>query len=703
MVMLPPPPPPSFPTRFPATDDDLGTAIVASTRAGPTIVPIAWPTETTASIPSKSLTSSHALRDCDSVIAWKLKTDREQYLEALESKLTKLAQPAKLGTSKTDSGYGGSHTSPQVGLDRLLLMHDDLLDDININQPALVMALEQPEGASDEEGDVGEDDEDEQTTEGRSLLSRAAKPGVIDGLRRAEPSPGQTREEETPSASPRKSDNIFVIPPTPSHEDMDAGAQARHREDSSEAVTDDPDEEDEEDMPPLEFNRRPSSFGNDPNSMNCPSENSPEQPRRISFSSSVRISGGIRSKGRSSRQRQRAAIPNDLFSPAPSGSSAMTADNVARMGYMAHPLPRNASLTQSRSSSRTNSPSRVATPAGISILRTVSSSSSLGIHNSYREAAILNGGASSIYSSSVPSRSSSPCSSIYAPLKRPSETCPNPMSVKPPAKRVRSPRRPSASGISFREFLRLNGLSRSGDIEGAGADDEESMAERGYRELVEEQRKRKERLDKRKKQYAGRASSLSNWELVDDPAASRGFWDRVWGMLGNGNGRSGVGRASSGALLGAAPTSPEYGTNGTSPLATDGLRRVKRKRSSLSIFSSVAGDQGSSDEGDGEDPRTHSNRRPNRTRSTSGPNVNDTKERIKSEVEVRFGSAPGRWFSSGWILWKLRAIGGTCLGVRRTFRLKRRSLGSSSAIDTSDEESDSAMARDDPSRACQRV
>ncbi|KDE09430.1 hypothetical protein MVLG_00333 [Microbotryum lychnidis-dioicae p1A1 Lamole] len=704
MALLPAPPPPTFPTRFQATDDDLDHVVAASTGADPAVVPVAWPAEITASVSGEVLTGSHRSRDREAVIAWKLKTEREQYLEALETKLTKLAQPAKLGTSKTDSGYGGSHTSPQVGLDRLLLMHDDLLDDIDVNQPVLATMPEQPEGFTDEDD---EDEDDEETIQGRSLLSRAAKPGVTDGLRRFEPSPGQKipREEETPSASPRKDDNIFVIPPTPSHEDVE---EARQREHSAEAVTDDPEEEngdgqDDEEMPPLEFNRRPSTLDNDPNSAHYPSEDSSEQPRRISFSSSVRISGGIRSKGRSSRTRQRPAIPSDLFSPAPSTSFALTVEDVARMGYMAHPLPRNASLNQSRGSSRTNSPSRGATTAGISILRTVSSSSSLGIHNSYREAAILNGGASSIYSSSVPSRSSSPCSSIYAPLKRPSETCPNPMSVKPPAKRVRSAPRTSVSGLSFREFLRLNGLSRSGDADGAGAEDEESMAERGYRELVEEQRRRKERLDKRKKQHTGRASSVLNGDLGQDPTASRGFWNRVWGMLGNGSGRSGIGRTSSGALLGATPTFPVYGTTGTTPLTTDGSRRVERNRSSLSITSSVAGDQGSSDEGEADDPRTNVNALSSRTRPISNAS-GDTKERIKSEVDVRFGPAPGRWFSSGWILWKLRAMGGACLGVRKKIRSKRRALVSSSAIDTSDEESDSAMARNnDLRRAYQRV
>lgn len=401
----------------------------------------------------------------------------------------------------------------------------------------------------EEDVNYGSGSEDEAAREGEALLWR-------------ENATAEGATEQTPAASPFK--RVLVIPATPS-EDQD---------EEDDGVSDDGDEDEEEGEM---IYRMPSQKGDD------------MQNRRISFSDSVRISGGIRSK---SHRHRRPPPFVDLFAPLPLPPNATERTPLT---LNTHHVARNPSIS-SLSNSRSNSPNRPPSPHGI-FTRNLSSSSLLPLHGA-RDAY-------SIYSSSptsqMPSRSSSPCSSIYAPLQAPKSHCPAPGFV-----RLTPKRKPTHGGISLKDYL------RGRDSRSDGESDEEVF--RGYRELVERQRRKKERWEKRRK----REQELEN--------GTGSFWTKVTDLLavraaGAGT-RGGVGYGATTTTLGRGQE--------------DG-RSAKRSRSRLSI-SSEGGDESSSSD---EEQQVGSKRgRP------SAP-------RIKTEADVRFGTAPRRWLTTAWWSWKL--------------------------------------------------
>lgn len=322
----------------------------------------------------------------------------------------------------------------------------------------------------------------------------------------------------TPDESPEK--RVAVIPATPAETDEgDSGAE---------------DDEGEEEA-------RLTAAG--------PSDN-----RRISFSNSVRISGGIRTSTRPHRHRRPLPEVADMFTPAEA-------------------LPRGprrsasaASHASSLSSSRAASPSR---PPGVALSRDGSFSSSLlPLHHQTTGGTATYSFYSSSPGSQLPSRSSSPCSSIYAPLQASKKHCPSPMLVQPP-------RRLQDGTLSFKDYLRGR--------EGSMSESDEDVV-RGYRELVEQQRRKRERWDHRRRHRRARLSEVEDGDEDEEPAL--GFWSRVGELLAIGA----AGTGNRGAMI------VNYGAT-TQGLAGHGQKpRTGQARSRLSISSDA-----DSDDSEGED------------------------------------------------------------------------------------------------------
>lgn len=188
----------------------------------------------------------------------------------------------------------------------------------------------------------------------------------------------------------------------------------------------------------------PPSSLSDPTSFARVTAIMPDTSRRISFNSSVRISGGIRSSHR------RPPLHTDLFSPSPP-SSASNLDH------------RTDAYARTRSVS----------PSGRQPRDASNSSSQLGPERH-----------GSTNTSGFPSRSSSPCSSIYAPLQPPSNTVPTSTMFVPRPMPGASRDRDGSGLRGFRDYL-LGG--------GDGSSDEEEVDGRrmGYRSLLEAQRIKK--------------------------------------------------------------------------------------------------------------------------------------------------------------------------------------------------------------------
>lgn len=452
-------------------------------------------------------------------------------LESTEGKLHKLANPARASTSNHDSGYGS---------------HD----------PKLAMAQDVDDYDAEDDVGYGSGPEDEAAREGEALLWREREASTSEG----EP-------EETPATSPSK--RVLVIPATPADDE----------DEDQEGESEGDDSEDEEEGGIVY--RAPSPRAND------------VQNRRISFSDSVRISGGIRSK---SRRHRRPPPFADLFSPQPLPPNAT--ERTPPTLY-SHHTARNPSVS-SLSNSRSNSPSRPPSSHGV-FTRNLSSSSLLPLHNTRDVYSVY----SSSPTSQLPSRSSSPCSSIYAPLQAPKSHCPAPGFV-----RLTPKRKAPSSGISFKDYL------RGRDSRSDGESDEEVF--RGYRELVERQRRKKERWEKRR---------LREQELQRGTGS---FWSKVTDLLAV--------RAAGAGMRGGVG----YGSTATTLHrgAHEDGRTVKGRRSRLSISSEGADDSSDSD----------LEAQPTSKRSrNSAP-------KVKTEVDVRFGTAPGRWFTRAWWSWKVGMV-----------------------------------------------
>ncbi|ORY70766.1 hypothetical protein BCR35DRAFT_307830 [Leucosporidium creatinivorum] len=470
-----------------------------------------------------------------------VKTEQETYLEGLEGKLERLAHPALASTSNGDSGYG-SH------------------------EPKLDIPEDVEDSIAEEDVDYGSGPEDEATREGVALLWRDLEED--EGL-------SDRETEETPAGSPSK--HVLVIPATPSGGDDDE---------------DDEDDSEEEHGDGVLAYRMPAELADD------------VQNRRISFSGSVRISGGIRSSSKSHRHRRPPPFA-DLFTPAlPPNANPLPS----------HGLPRNASIS-SISNSRSGSPSRPSSSHG----RSLSSSSLLPLYQQpvAREAY-------SVYSSSpssqLQSRSSSPCSSIYAPLQAPKNHCPSPMFVP-----IISKRKPSSSGLSFKDYL------RGRDYRSDGESDEEVF--RGYRELVERQRRKRERWERRRQRE------------LDLERGTGSFWTKVSDLLAIGAAGS---RARGGGVGYGATATTSLGSRGRRGSAPEEERRARRARSRLSISSDGIDDESSSDEEE-EEAQHLANKRS--AASGAGGRGSST-PKIKTEEDVRFGTAPGRWITISW--WKYK-------------------------------------------------
>ncbi|BGP26440.1 hypothetical protein JCM10295v2_005393 [Rhodotorula toruloides] len=234
------------------------------------------------------------------------------------------------------------------------------------------------------------------------------------------------------------------------------------------------------------------------------------------------------------------------------------------------------------------------------------------------------------------SRSSSPCSSIYAPLQPPSNHCPNPI------------------GLSFQEFLRNGGRFPDDGMDDSDDGDEyadpvsvDEPRRLEYRELVEQQRLKKAWWEARKRQREVQRRHAESQEGDDDHKTS--VWDKLVQLLALGVSGRGSSRPSP-SLAGG---------------AVDVLRQQhhqRRRPSPLAHASSADEDSAAASRSRHRQPR----RRP-------GP-----EPAHKTEADIRFGPAPGRYFRLDWLIYKLkqlveaakRALRTALLGLERSRRQK---------------------------------
>ncbi|GAA5968149.1 hypothetical protein JCM21900_001093 [Sporobolomyces salmonicolor] len=369
-----------------------------------------------------------------------------------------------------------------------------------------------------------------------------------------------------------------------------------------------------------------------------------QNAQRISFSNSVRISGGIRSSSRSCHQHR----PLGEVFP----GAAATERNHLLAGQPRVTASRSPRLVASVTSS--SSPSRSVSPAGrgssqphLLAPRPRRPSSSASYRSSSHPYPASYSGSPG---SHIPSRSSSPCSSIYAPLQPPSKHCPNPIWVRPAPAKLQ--RQAAATGLSFPEYLRNN--------YGAVDDDEEEDSDEDppaprYSELVQQQRRKKARWEERKRQRL--------LEVQKRKVGHGGFWDKLAGMLALG--LVGVGAGRGGGAFGSAdmvhtspppPPSPRRPSasisNSTRPNRYRGVRNgvggsaASRPKSILSTSSSL------SSASEGEPAPVPSPRRPH----SPAPPAPPPPPPDKTEADVRFGPAPWRYVRLDWLVSKLRRV-----------------------------------------------
>lgn len=308
--------------------------------------------------------------------------------------------------------------------------------------------------------------------------------------------------------------------------------------------------------------------------------------RRISFNTSVRISGGIRS-------HTHPMISHDLFSPT-----------------LNHATERYEILSTER------------TPLSLSANSSYRSPSTLQNHPS---SSSLVPRSTSGQTSSAVSRSSSPCSSIYAPLQPPSKTCPSPSFV-------RTVPSPSKRSITFTEYLRGRSEEES---------DEESA--RGYRDLLAKQARRKK---EEKRRVRIREDGLLWWEQIREMARS---------VTGTGR-RGGSGN---GGIYGATRDlhANGHGSRYVEEVASRG--RPKSRTTKMARTASTLS-QSSTEEAEEEEEEV------------------EVMRVDKTEVDMVFGLAPRRWIKLDWIVWKTEQIlKAVCDGLSTlwTMTLGRFSVG----------------------------
>ena len=373
-----------------------------------------------------------------------------------------------------------------------------------------------------------------------------------------------------------------------------------------------------------------------------------KESRRISFNASVRISGGIRSK--SSR---RALLESDLFSPVASTSTHR---------------PRSRRASPQRTLSQSSHPRDA-------------SNSSLG----------PDGQAHSTTTSAFPSRSSSPCSSIYAPLQPSSQTCPSsaifirtPTTTDPSKNRsenkveskIMNIWKGSSSALGgWRDYL----LGTTGDGRNGIGEEDAAKAAKGYRDLVEEQRKLRQTGHVRRASGSARrrpSVSRGTTDPINPIVEEGGLLSRVWGLL-----KSGVVASGRGGRGGMIPTT--YGTNlgpgnesrnGTMEQVVEeegrrstphrGQQRTRRSSSTLSISDLVSTEEGAGFASRQNSPTPTSPAVPLITAPPTASYLNlpvfgnpfqssndksNSPPKPKSTADVIFGPAPGRWITKLWV------------------------------------------------------
>ncbi|GAA5854644.1 hypothetical protein JCM9279_001132 [Rhodotorula babjevae] len=416
--------------------------------------------------------------------------------------------------------------------------------------------------------------------------------------------------------------------------------------------------------------------------LDLPADLAPAVLQRISFGETVRISGGIRSSSRPHRHRH---VHAEIFHPPPPH------ERTSLLSSQARPISAPSDLLVAAVTPAAG-PSRSASPASRSRRTSMSSS-----HRSGTSFAHLHPSSQALSSSPASygaSRSSSPCSSIYAPLQPPSKFSPNPLWVRTSSQRGLRRSRSGAS-LSFQDFLRSGAAYASPDDEddsdeeddpGLAVAADELLDPRGrrfgpsraeYRDLVEAQRARRERWEAR------RAAKEAHARAAEAKARKGArFWDRLarllaLGMAGAGPARAGAsaggggsrnghavaqqqqqgGSAGAGRGRGRSPARP-----GPSPLGLGRGSSGARTPSGLSIESSL-GSRSSSfeselDEDEPPPPRRSSGRpprvvvvpRPPPLPRSSRPPV------VKTEIDVRFGPAPARYLRLDWLRFKLAQL-----------------------------------------------
>ncbi|BGP18567.1 hypothetical protein JCM10213_003025 [Rhodosporidiobolus nylandii] len=545
-----PPPPPRFPTRFDGGEDSATSATDASS----------WPGEG-----DEVETAPRGEGTGGGEVVWQLKTQGEEHVERLESKLEQLrAQPLP---ALADSEGAAALVPP---------LEEDTLEDA-LESDALSALSEVEEDAQA----VGEEEE-----EGQALLSFVDEPGAIDQPRGRATSPSTRRRSLSADEEADASDND--------------GSPSRARLPTR--------------LPP---NAAPRNTA-----------------QRISFSNSVRIGG--RGSHRSHRHHQHHHL-QDAFLPAQIPPNERT----SLLGPQSRPISAPspflvASVTASSSPSRSISPgpsSRNRRPSLPSSHRS-SSANFAHLH------------AASVYSTSPASygasRSSSPCSSIYAPLQPSSKHTPNPLFVRP-AGALRGPRRSrSNSVLSFQEYLRSGGRvpfdleadSDEEDLFGEGAEEDEPRAE--YHDLVEQHRLRKSRWEARRRAKEARRRGRDQAARAGEGG---GFWDRLAALLALGVAGSSSGRG--------APTAVSVLVAPPSPASVRGSSRPSP------LWRPPSHDSFSSSDGEAILPRHPSGRA---SLSSSRPPHPTDRPPAKSEDDVRFGPAPGRYFRWSWIKFQLERV-----------------------------------------------
>lgn len=415
--------------------------------------------------------------------------------------------------------------------------------------------------------------------------------------------------------------------------------------------------------------------------------------QRISFSNSVRISGGIHTRPHRHQRPPLECFPRRASSMERSGSTSRD----ARPETAPSPL-----LVASVTSSNLNSPSRATSPSGsgrtlsshstpsLNVIapkpRRLSSSSHLSSSFSHPTYAYY----SASPGSQVASRGSSPCSSIYAPLQPPSKHTPNPLFVRPAPRLQRQ--RSGSSGLSFQEYLR-EGYDAFDASDDDHSDAVASVSARspGYRELVEQQRRKRAQWEQRKRRRVEenrRKQSMAQGSHGPQEADGEGsgFWSGVKRFFAVGtNYGSGAGRAG-GALGSPSIAFRNAARPATRPAkygATD--ERTSRDSSALRSGSPITVDDSARKTATQARPRSilavshvppvpvvpaeaappndqlprakgRSRSQSSRSEPPSALPPSPPAGVAKTELETRFGPAPFRYFKMSYLVYKVRRL-----------------------------------------------